>query len=227
MAPDASSFGRAGAIGRGCRALRSLTALLFGMSTCLACAADALVVGSKRFTESYVLGEIVTQAARASGTPATHRPGMGNTAILFEALKAGSIDVYPHYTGTIARQLLGVETADLDTLNRGLQPLGLGVAVPLWFDNTYALALRGALATQAGIRTVTDLAAHRDLLRTGARVHGAQRRLAWGQAGLPPPAHATRPRPRAGLRRHRCRPGRRDGRLLHRRQDRPLRLACP
>ncbi|HEX6635170.1 MAG TPA: glycine betaine ABC transporter substrate-binding protein, partial [Usitatibacter sp.] len=59
-----------------------------------------LRVGSKRFTESYILGEIVVQAARASGAPAEHRPGLGNTAILLAALEKGAIDVYPEYTGT-------------------------------------------------------------------------------------------------------------------------------
>ena len=51
---------------------------------------------------------------------ATHRQGLGNTAILFEALKAGSIDAYPDYTGTIGRELLKTEATDLDSLNRGL-----------------------------------------------------------------------------------------------------------
>jgi osmoprotectant transport system permease protein len=70
---------------------------------------------------------------------------MGGTAILFEAIKTGSIDIYPDYTGTIARQLLQTDAADLDTLNRGLRPLGLGVAAKFGFNNTYALALRDGL----------------------------------------------------------------------------------
>jgi osmoprotectant transport system permease protein len=60
-----------------------------------------LTVGSKRFTESYILGELVSQTAGG-----THKPGLGNTAILLEALTAGSIDLYPEYTGTIAREIL-------------------------------------------------------------------------------------------------------------------------
>ena len=49
-------------------------------------AEPALRVGSKRFTESYILGEIVAQAARAAGAPAVHKPGLGNTAIVVQAL---------------------------------------------------------------------------------------------------------------------------------------------
>jgi osmoprotectant transport system permease protein len=125
--------------------------------------ADELVIGSKRFTESYILGEIATQSVRAAGGQAVHRQGLGNTAILFEALKAGSIHLYPDYTGTIARELLKIEATDLDTLNRGLRPLGLGVAVKLGFNNTYALALLESKAQALGAGTIGDLARHPDL----------------------------------------------------------------
>ena len=61
--------------------------------------AEPLRVGSKRFTESYILGEILAQSARAAGAQAEHLPGMGNTAILFEALQRGAIDAYPSTPG--------------------------------------------------------------------------------------------------------------------------------
>ena len=120
--------------------------------------ADELKVGSKRFTESYILGEIVAQTARQAGAEVAHRKGLGGTAILFEAIKTGAIDIYPDYTGTIALQLLQTEAVDLDTLNRGLQPLGLGVAVKLGFNNTYALALRESEAQRLDVSSVSDLA---------------------------------------------------------------------
>ena len=141
--------------------------LLLGL--CLGCAASAglaqetLVVGSKRFTESYILGEITVQAARATGTRAEHRQGLGNTGIVFAALKSGSIDLYPDYTGTVARELLKSEASDLESLNRGLNPMGLGVAVPLGFDDTYALAMRESEAQRLGVQTITELAAHPQL----------------------------------------------------------------
>lgn len=144
--------------------MKALLGVLVGVLLALPAAAEeTLTVGSKRFTESYILGEIVAQTARAAGTPAQHRQGMGNTAIVFEALKAGSIDVYPDYTGTIARQLLGIEATDLDTLNRGLRAFGLGAAVKLGFNNTYALALLDSEAERLGIRSVSDLADHPQL----------------------------------------------------------------
>jgi osmoprotectant transport system permease protein len=118
--------------------------------------AQTLTVGSKRFTESYVLGEIVSQTANG-----THKPGLGNTAILLEALKAGAIDVYPEYTGTIAREILRSEDRlDLAALNAKLKPLGLAASIPLGFSNSYALGMRRKDAERLGIRKVSDLAKH-------------------------------------------------------------------
>jgi osmoprotectant transport system permease protein len=139
------------------------------LGLCLACAASVtlaqqtLVVGSKRFTESYILGEIAAQTARASGTQAEHRQGLGNTGIVFAALRSGSIDLYPDYTGTVARELLKSETSDLESLNRGLSAMGLGAAVPLGFEDTYALAMRDSEAQRLGVQTIGELAAHPEL----------------------------------------------------------------
>ena len=125
----------------------------------LACAgaqaAEPLRVGSKRFTESYILGEIIVKAAG----DAVHRQGLGNTGIVFAALKAGSIDLYPEYTGTIAKEILKLDgNPGIGELNRALAPLGFGVAVPLGFNNTYALAMREERAQKLGVRTLSDLA---------------------------------------------------------------------
>lgn len=124
------------------------------------CAADAdkLVVGSKRFTESYILGEIVAQTLNASGTVAEHKQGLGNTGILEQALASGAIDIYPEYTGTIVRELLKREgNPSLDELNALLAPRGLKAAVPLGFNNTYALAMLEAQARKLGVERISDL----------------------------------------------------------------------
>lgn len=130
-------------------------------------AADAgtLVVGSKRFTESYILGEIVARTAAPHIAVAEHRQGLGNTAVVFEALKAGAIDVYPEYTGTIDAEILKHPApTDIATMNRELAPLGLGVAVPLGFQDGYALAMRAEQAAQLGITKLSDLAKHPQLV---------------------------------------------------------------
>jgi osmoprotectant transport system permease protein len=129
---------------------RRLGALLLVFAAGIAQGAEPPRIGSKRFTESYILGEILAQASGGE-----HRPGLGNTAILFEALVSGEIDLYPEYTGTIAREILKTdERLDLPALNLRLRPLGLAVSVPLGFSNSYALG------TRLPLRTISDLASH-------------------------------------------------------------------
>jgi osmoprotectant transport system permease protein len=129
----------------------------------LACSAqDAIQIGSKRFTESYILGEIATQTVNATpGLRAVHRQGLGNTSILFAALESGAIDVYPEYTGTVAFELLGLtRPQSIDGLNRQLRPHGIGAGVPLGFNNSYALVMRREHAETLGIQRISDLAQH-------------------------------------------------------------------
>ncbi|CAM3716749.1 glycine betaine ABC transporter substrate-binding protein [Polynucleobacter arcticus] len=118
------------------------------------------VVGSKRFTESYVLGELIKLKLRDAGIQAEHRQGLGNTAIVVQALKTGQIDVYPEYTGTILREILkrSETEASLSQLNGWLKPQGLKVGIPLGFNNTYALAMRSEQASALGIKKISDIA---------------------------------------------------------------------
>jgi osmoprotectant transport system substrate-binding protein/osmoprotectant transport system permease protein len=140
--------------------LPRLVALL--LLPALSLAQPVVHVGSKRFTESYILAEIVAQAAEAAGEArARHHQGLGNTAILFAALKSGAIHAYPEYTGTIALEILGLaQVPPLAELNRLLSAHGVAAGVRLGFSNTYALAMLDAHAEQLGIRRISDLARH-------------------------------------------------------------------
>jgi osmoprotectant transport system permease protein len=154
-------------------ALRRL-ALLLLLAASHGALAEGPVVGSKRFTESYILGEILAQASGG-----THKPGLGNTAILVEALKSRAIDVYPEYTGTIAREILkSDERLDLAGLNARLRPLGLQASIPLGFSNSYALGMRRAQAEQLKVRTVSELA-RAPRLRLGLSHEFLGRRDGW------------------------------------------------
>jgi len=138
---------------------------------CAAAHAEPLKLGSKRFTESYILGEILAQSA----APAVHRPGLGNTAILVEALKNGAIDVYPEYTGTIAREILkSPGPLSLSQINEQLAPLGLAAGYPLGFSNTYALGMR----RRDAVARISDLA-QRPQLRLGFSHEFLGRRDGW------------------------------------------------
>lgn len=137
--------------------IAALTLLLWGTTS--AWAQDSLRIGGKRFTEAYILVEVLAQTVRATGTAVQQQPGLGNTAIVFAALQAGSIDLYPEYTGTIAQEILKrPELRTLPELQAALAPLGLGVAVPLGFHNGYALAMREDRAAALGIGQLSDLA---------------------------------------------------------------------
>ena len=123
-----------------------------------------VVIGSKKFTESYVLGEIAKRGLNDVGIPAQHRQGMGGTIILWEALRGGQIDAYPEYTGTIAQEILKSDRPlSIDEIRASLAKLGVGITNPLGFDNTYALVMRRSEAERLGIRTISDLRKYPEL----------------------------------------------------------------
>jgi len=128
-----------------------------------ASAAD-VVIGSKKFTESYVLGEIAKRILTDAGISAEHRQGMGGTIILWEALRGGQINAYPEYTGTIATEILKSDSnLSLDQIRNSLEKLGVGTTAPLGFNNTYALVMRRSEAQRLGIRTISDLQRYPEL----------------------------------------------------------------
>jgi osmoprotectant transport system permease protein len=147
------------------RALLLLALAWLGATACAQTADGALRVGSKRFTESYILAELLAQtAAPHTASPPVVRQGLGNTAIVYEALRSGAIDLYAEYTGTIALEILKGSPADTrEAMNAALAPMGLGVAIPLGFNDGYALAVRAADADRLGLRTLSDLAKHPEL----------------------------------------------------------------
>ena len=152
--------------------LRALVLLL--CVSVLQANAQAVKVGSKRFTESYILGETLARAAGGE-----HRAGLGNTAILYEALRSGGIDVYPEYTGTIAREILKTEeNLDLAALNARLRALGLAASIPLGFGNSYALGMPQEKSRNDSIKKISDLKSH-PRLRIGLSHEFLGRRDGW------------------------------------------------
>ena len=126
---------------------------------------DTLRIGSKNFTESIVLAEMLRLDAQRQGLRIEHRRAMGGSAILWKALLEGSIDAYPEYTGTITRELLhdvpaGAGPAELA---EALHKQGIGIGPPLGFDDSYALGVAGELAARLGLHTLSDLRAHPEL----------------------------------------------------------------
>ncbi len=119
--------------------------------------AEPLRIGSKRFTESYILAQLLAKSAAPQAVEI--KQGLGNTAIVFAALQSRGIDLYPEYAGTIAQEILkSTKPLTIDEMNAALAPLGFAVAIPFGFNNGYALAMRAADADALGIKTLADLA---------------------------------------------------------------------
>jgi osmoprotectant transport system permease protein len=148
------------------RAQLSALLLLFliPVAAVIPASASPVIIGSKKFTESYVLGEIGRRALNDAGVATEHRQGMGGTIILWQALQGGQIDAYPEYTGTIAQEILkNGQQLSFHEIRDALGKLGVGMTEPLGFDNTYALVMRRSEAQRLGIRTISDLRKHPEL----------------------------------------------------------------
>jgi osmoprotectant transport system permease protein len=139
--------------------------------------AAPVVVASKPFGESYLLAEMFAQLLEARGIATRRLPGLGSTEIVFEAMRAGDVDVYPEYTGTGLIAILGdtlpdealadprrvfAHVADAFAARYGVRWLP-----PLGFENTFALAVREDTARRYGLRTLSDLARESSNLDAG------------------------------------------------------------
>ncbi len=125
--------------------------------------AQAIVIGSKPFSEQYILAELLSDRLIEAGFKTDLRSGMGSM-VLFEAIANGSVDIYVDYSGTLWTNVL--KRTDLPERNELLLELTaslkdqyditcLGV---LGFENTYALALSSYLAHTKGLNSIEDLA---------------------------------------------------------------------
>jgi osmoprotectant transport system permease protein len=141
-----------------------LLAALYVLSALPCLDAEPILVGSKKFTESYVLAEIAKRAVEDAGIPVEHRQGMGGTIILWEALRTDQIGFYPEYTGTIGEEILKASpSASTTELRAQLEKSGVGMTGELGFNNTYALVMQRAAAERLQIHSISDLQNHPEL----------------------------------------------------------------
>ena len=118
-----------------------------------------VAIGAKQFTESIVLAEMGSQLGRRGGIDMRRRD-LGSTPTLWLALTQGDIDAYPEYTGTITRQILKDDPADLAA---ALAVHGIRMSKPLGFLNNYSLGMRKDVAADRRIAKISDLRDHADL----------------------------------------------------------------
>ena len=129
---------------------------------------SSYIVGAKTFAEQYVLSALMRDRLQAAGLSATARSGLGSS-VIFEALKAGDIDLYVDYSGTLwANQLHRTDIkprAELVAeLKTALAKDNITLLGELGFENAYALVIPKKRAEALGIRTIADLAAHASTL---------------------------------------------------------------
>ncbi|HYU36456.1 MAG TPA: glycine betaine ABC transporter substrate-binding protein [Gemmatimonadales bacterium] len=126
---------------------------------------DRIVVGSKNFTESDLLGEIVAQQIeRRTGLSVERRFHLGGTFVCHHAITSGQIDLYVEYTGTAYTAVLKhAPVADRDSVYHTVardyaQRFGLAWVKPFGFNNTFAITVRHRDATRYGLSRISDLA---------------------------------------------------------------------
>ncbi|MDB5352109.1 MAG: amino acid transporter permease [Planctomycetota bacterium] len=127
-------------------------------------AVPKVTIGSKSFTESVILGELAAHLTNDAGAHAVHRRQLGGTRVLFNALEAGELDVYPEYSGTIAREILASLNVNSEAeIRAALAARGIVMSRSLGFSNTYAIGMREELAETLKIRKISDLRQHPEL----------------------------------------------------------------
>jgi osmoprotectant transport system substrate-binding protein len=127
-------------------------------------AGPTIRLGTKNFTEQYILGELYAQALRARGFRVQLKSDVGSSEIIDSALQLGSLDMYPEYTGVALSELAGERSRPLTaaaTYARAKafeRDRGYAMLTPTPFSDSNALAVTPAVARRYGLRTIADLA---------------------------------------------------------------------
>ena len=131
-----------------------------------------VVVGSKDFTESVLLAEIVAQMLETRGVSVERQLELGGN-LPHEAMVSGTLDLYPEYTGTSFTAILRhAPISDPRAVYEQVKQeyaskFGVEVSQPLGFENTFAILVRGADARQLNLKTISDAASHTPGWRAG------------------------------------------------------------
>lgn len=121
-------------------------------------------VGSKAFTESVILGEIIRLLLESRGFKATHRQALGGTPVVFHGLTSRTLHVYVEYTGTLTQELLAARRpVNENELRAILAEQGIAMSGRLGFVNNYELGVTKEVAQRHGLKSISDLIDKPDL----------------------------------------------------------------
>jgi osmoprotectant transport system permease protein len=144
--------------------LLPLALLLVFPTSALPGSPSEIRIGSKQFTESVILAEIVAGVVRHAGAVARHRQELGGTRVLWDALEKGEIDLYPEYTGTLKQEIFaGQGIASDDELRDALARRGISMTGSLGFSDNYAIGMKEELCDRLRINAISDLRRHPEL----------------------------------------------------------------
>jgi len=153
-------------------AVLAVLSVLF--SSCSPSHSDRIVVGSKNFTESFILGELMAQQIEAhSKLKVERRFYLAGTYICQQAMLAGRIDVYPEYTGTALTAILkqGISRDKQETYQRVKSEyerrFNLTLGPELGFNDTFAMEIRGEEARRLNIKTLSEAAQYAPRWKAG------------------------------------------------------------
>ncbi len=160
--------------------MRILLLISLTVISWLANAQQPIRVGAKHFNEGYILSEMIALVLEDGGYSVERKFNLGGTTVSFEALRNGAIDVYPEYTGTIAKEILKEDnTVSIEEINKMVSTLyHLEISKPHGFNNTYALLINKELKEKLGISKVSELKNHSDL-RLGLSYEFIDRKDGW------------------------------------------------
>jgi osmoprotectant transport system substrate-binding protein len=160
-----------------CRSMLRIAVLampLVLLSSCSPSHADRIVVGSKNFTESFILGELIAQQIEAhSNLKVERRFYLAGTYICQRAILAGRIDVYPEYTGTALTAILKQSASgDKQDVYQRVKTeyerrLGLTLGPAFGFNDTFAMEIRGEDARRLNLKTLSQASAFAPRWRAG------------------------------------------------------------
>ncbi|SRR5581483_6078162 len=135
-----------------------------------------IVVGSKNFTESVILGELVAQKLERAGCTVDRKLNMGGTFVCDSAMTSGALDAYVEYSGTALEAILKQPKANVAA---AYAKRGLHWGPPLGFNNTFAMIVRRDDAKQFGLRTISDLQKVADRYQPGFGYEFVERPDGW------------------------------------------------
>jgi osmoprotectant transport system permease protein len=143
--------------------MRRLLLLMLLLAVSLQARSETITIGSKMFTESHVLAELLSLQLEQAGYTVERKLSLGGTRVVWEALLAGDVDVYPEYSGTLSQTILRRPELLLPGMQTEVQKLNLDIAAVLGFNNSYALAISGPLARERKLQRVSQIVQQPDL----------------------------------------------------------------